>query len=549
MFTFEIPKPKYTMNRINVANFASALILLLIPLSGCIKSEDFDFSKMEDIEWNPNLAVPLVSSNLTIMDIIKQTGDSSNFVVDNNNFVTLVYKDRLFSVRPMESFAIPQQSFVLSHTFTTLEANTLQSSPISISFQQDITLTPADTIRIDSLTYTLGSMNISVSAPFTNSGSFTFSMADAKKGGTSLQGGINPIASGTSVVDLSGYTFNLTKVSGKPSTIRLNATLALNSDQNIHAGDNISFSFVQSSGNVKVASGYFGRFYLFSGTQKEYINLFNNAFSTGEFDLVNPYFNFTFTNSLGLPIRLGIGELKGTSSSSGQSLDLAGNSGIPNPIAITSPAYNDINQNMVTTLRVDNTATGGAISTFINLLKPGTIEYMFNAMTNPNGAVSENFLRDSSRFNIDVEFGLPLYGKVANFAVQDTFDFTVDNIDQVQQLLIRSDIINEFPMDAKMQIFFTDDSYHVLDSLVTDNTVIVQAGDVNLTTGAVTKATEKISTFNYDKARINKIVGAEKILVKAVMNTSNSTSQNVKIYSNYRLQVKLAVQAQLNVKP
>ena len=90
---------------------------------------------------------------------------------------------------------------------------------------------------------------------------------------------------------------------------------------------------------------------------------------------------------------------------------------------------------------------------------------------------------------------------------------------------------------------------HVLDSLVTDNTVIVQAGDVNLTTGAVTKATEKISTFNYDKARINKIVGAEKILVKAVMNTSNSTSQNVKIYSNYRLQVKLAVQAQLNVKP
>ena len=85
---------------------------------------------------------------------------------------------------------------------------------------------------------------------------------------------------------------------------------------------------------------------------------------------------------------------------------------------------------------------------------------MFNAMTNPNGAVSENFLRDSSRFNIDVEFGLPLYGKVANFAVQDTFDFTVDNIDQVQQLLIRSDIINEFPMDAKMQIFFTDDSYH-----------------------------------------------------------------------------------------
>ncbi|HUW04968.1 MAG TPA: hypothetical protein VMW01_01795, partial [Williamwhitmania sp.] len=227
----------------------------------------------------------------------------------------------------------------------------------------------------------------------------------------------------------------------------------------------------------------------------------------------------------------------------------AGNPCIPNPIAITSPAYSDVDQNKVTTLSVDNTATGGAISTFINLLKPGTIEYMFDAMTNPSGEVSENFLRDSSRFNIDVEFGLPLYGSVANFAVQDTFDFKVDNIDQVQQLLLRSDIINEFPMDANIQIYFTDGSFNVLDSLVTDNTVIVPAGDVNFTTGVATKATEKISNFTYDRARIDKIVGSEKLLVKAVMSTSGSVGQNVKIYSNYRLQVKLAAQAQLNVKP
>lgn len=538
------------MNRIKVANVAFALILLLIPLSGCIKSADFDFSKMEDIQWNPNLAVPLVSSDLTIMDIIKQSGDSSNFVIDNDNFVTLVYKDRLYSVRPMESFAIPQQSFGFSHTFSAAEITALQSTgSLTIPFQQDITLTPADTIRVDSLTYTSGSMVMSVTSSFSNSGSFTFSIPNATKGSTTLQGGINPVASGTSVVDLSDYTFDLTKVSGKPSTIRLNASLTLTNDGNINAGDNISFSFVQSSGDVKVASGYFGRFYLFSGTQKEYINLFNKAFSDGEFNLVNPYFNFTFTNSLGLPIRLGIGELKGTSSTSGQSLDLAGNPGIPNPIAITSPAYSDVDQNKVTTLSVDNTATGGAISAFINLLKPGTIEYMFDAMTNPSGEVSENFLRDSSRFNIDVEFGLPLYGSVANFAVQDTFDFKVDNIDQVQQLLLRSDIINEFPMDAKIQIYFTDGSYNVLDSLVTDNTVIVPAGDVNFTTGAVTKATEKISIFTYDRARIDKIVGSEKLLVKAVMNTAGSVGQNVKIYSNYRLQVKLAAQAQLNVKP
>ncbi len=537
------------MNRIKVTNVATALILLLIPLVGCIKSEDFNFSKMKDIEWNPNLAVPLVSSDLTIMDMIKQTGDSSNFVIDNDNFVTLVYKDRLYSVRPMESFVIPQQSFSFSHTLSSAEITALQSAgSLSIPFQQDITLTPADTIRVDSLTYNTELITLIVNSSFNNSGSLTFTIPDAKKDGNSAQGGINPIASGNTVVDLSGYTFDLTKVPGKPSTIRLNATLTINNDPGIQAGDNISFTFLQNSGDVNVVSGYLGRFYLFNDTQKAYINLFNNAFPDGDFSLVDPYFIFTFTNSIGLPVRLSVAELKGTSATTGQSLDLAGNPGIPNPIAIASPDYNDPEQNKVTTLVVDSTGTSGAISSFINLLKPGSIEYMFDAMTNPNGEVSENFLRDSSRFNIDVEFGLPLYGRVANFAIQDTFDFKVDKIDQVEQLLLRTYVVNEFPMEAKVQVYFTDASYNKLDSLVTDNSIIVPAGNVNLTTGAVTSPTEKVNIYSYDKARIDKIVGAEKILVKAVMNTSGSGSQNVKIYSNYRLQLKLAAQAQLNVK-
>ena len=80
------------------------IILLLVPLASCIKSEDFDFDKLKEIEWNPTLAVPLVSSDLSIMDMIKQPGDSSNFTVDGQGFVTLVYKDRLYSINPMELY-------------------------------------------------------------------------------------------------------------------------------------------------------------------------------------------------------------------------------------------------------------------------------------------------------------------------------------------------------------------------------------------------------------------------------------------------------------
>ena len=138
------------------------IMLLLIPLASCIKSEDFDFDKMKDIEWNPKLAVPLVSSDLSIMDMIKQTGDSSNFVIDGQGFVTLVYKDRLFSIKPMDNFKIPATSTNFSRTFTPAEATLLDAGSLpDITIPLEIKITPADTVRIDELIYSKGSLHLS----------------------------------------------------------------------------------------------------------------------------------------------------------------------------------------------------------------------------------------------------------------------------------------------------------------------------------------------------------------------------------------------------
>lgn len=529
------------------------VLMLLLPLAGCIKSGDFE--KFKDIEWNPNLAIPLVSSNLTIMDLIKQVGDSSHFESDNQGFVTLVYKDRLFSVNPGTMFTIPPASFSFSHTFTESEAIVISTAgTLSITIQQDIKLTPADSIRIDSLIYGKGDLTLTISGTVTNDGSIALGIPEARKDGLPLSATFTSISNATKTIDLSGYKFDLTKVPGKLSTFRLNATLTI---KNSPAGSNIAgkeivLDFAQHTKSFKVVSGYLGRFSLINDKTTTEINLFANSISVGNFKLVNPYFIFTFHNSIGIPVDLRFTEITGKNNETGHTINIIPNQGIPDPFSVSSPLYADIDPVKVTTVRIDNEGTGEAISDLIDLLKPGKLIYGFSTLTNPSGENSENFLRDASKLDLDVEFGLPLYGLVKNFAVQDTFDFKFENIDEAESMLLRSIIDNEFPLDARMQVYFTGENFVPLDSLVTSvlpaDQIIIPAAQVNLSTGDLISATKKISNFSYPRARINKILEAKYILVKAVLNTSGLATQNVKIYNTYKMKVKLAAQVEIKKK-
>jgi len=526
------------------------VLMLLIPLAGCIKSGDFDFKQ---IEWNPKLAIPLVSSNLTIMDMIKQTRDSSNLVIDNQGFVTLVYKNNLFSINPGSMIPIQPILFSNSHTFTQLEVTAINTfHTLTIPLQQDIKLTPADSIRIDSLIYGKGDLMLTITGIVSNNGSISFSIPEAKKNGIPLNYTLSPLANGSKIIDLSGYKFDLTKVAGKPSTFNLSAAITITDSPagSITAGQVISFSFAQHTESIKVLSGYLGRFNLLFEAKTANLNIFNHALAQGQFSLVDPHLKFTFTNSIGLPVELMFSELRAMNTTNGQSVNLIGNPGLPNPIIPNSLAYTS-SLPEVNTYTITNAGTGGALTNFFNI-KPDSIIYNFYGLTNPGGEVSENFLRDTSELNVDVEVVLPLYGYIKGFAIQDTFNFKFDNIDEVESMLLRTIIDNEFPIEASMQVYFTDENNVRLDSLVTSvlpaDQIIIPSAQVNLTTGELISAARKISDFSYSRERIDNILKVQKILVKAVLSTSGPATQNIKIYNTYKMKVKLAAQVEIKTK-
>jgi len=67
-----------------------ALMTISISLFQSCTKGYFDLDAIAEGEINPNLAVPLVNSSLTLMDIIGELDSSGLLFVDTDNFITII---------------------------------------------------------------------------------------------------------------------------------------------------------------------------------------------------------------------------------------------------------------------------------------------------------------------------------------------------------------------------------------------------------------------------------------------------------------------------
>lgn len=179
--------------------------------------------------------------------------------------------------------------------------------------------------------------------------------------------------------------------------------------------------------------------------------------------------------------------------------------------------------------------------------KPQQLVYKIDALSNPSGVNATNFVIDTSKISLDMEVNLPMYGTAKDFSVQDTFDFKFANADKIETCMIRTSIVNGFPIDVQMQVYFTDENYNVLDSLLLPNQLVLAAASVNLTNGAVNNAQQKTTDIDLDATKIMHLNQTKKILVRATATTLNGGNTNIKIYDFYKLDVKLGAIAKMRL--
>lgn len=195
-----------------------------------------------------------------------------------------------------------------------------------------------------------------------------------------------------------------------------------------------------------------------------------------------------------------------------------------------------------------NNANSNLVAVIKNV--PQSFIYKIDSKTNPSGGTHSNFILDSSRFKVDMEVLLPLWGTAKDFILIDTADFKLeeDLTEEVESATIRTFNSNGFPMDIAMQVYFADSLYNKLDSLVLPYQVILKSATVNPITGKVTNPTDKIYDVTINHARVAKLKMAKHLLIKAVASTTSGGNTNIKIYSNYKIDVKLGIQAQIKKK-
>jgi hypothetical protein len=177
---------------------------------------------------------------------------------------------------------------------------------------------------------------------------------------------------------------------------------------------------------------------------------------------------------------------------------------------------------------------------FFNI-KPNLVLFKINTSLNPTGQVV-NFFSDTSSFYANLRIRLPLFGHFDNISIQDTFSFSIANPKDVELIEFKTRMVNGLPLQAIMQVYFVDRHFNRLDSLTEDDVIVINEAPVDSSTYLPIPGMfgVKDTSFFFDQDKIQGIESVENILVKAVLQSSEGGSYNVKIKAAQSLKMNFS---------
>jgi hypothetical protein len=539
--------------------FAIVGTSILCICSACLKG-NFKFKKIADSYWEPDVAIPLVNSSMTLSNILKLSAANNNFSVASDNFVTLVYRGNLFSLRADEVLKIPDQPFNTNFTFPSaalpaFNALTLQDTfqinpPITSTF--DFNSGSPDSF-IDSLTIKSCLFAINLVSSFQHQMVVTVNIPDARKNGVPFSQSVDVPPAGSSTItrsvnfNLADYKIKLNQ-NGSPNKLKMILGYKfIKTNTTIATGHN-SMNIVMSLSNIafKNLFGSIGQKLLAPETDTIPITIFNNGIPGGGISVVNASLGINISNAFGIPIKATFQKLQGYNPLSITPIINVISTLLNNPLPISTPAQ--IGQSATSSLTLNPSNSNLISNNGVLSILPRFLIYKIDALSNPPPPFlpQQNFIEDSSRFKVDVDINIPLEGRLNNLIFQDTIMFKFQDVDELQSLGLKLFFKNGFPIETKVQVYFADTLGYVLDSLLQDDVILASA--LVGSNGRVTTATEKNTEIIYPEEKILRLKKVRKIYVKGSTNTYQNGSTNVKIYSDYRLDLKIAGRAKLKFK-
>lgn len=533
--------------------------------------------KLAKVNYSPKLAVPLIKSSMTINDLLTKENNNGNIQIGADKLLTIVYRGRLLSLKAEDFIAFPGQSYSFSTpllsasdltAFNALPVNSTYTVPVS---SQTLTFNTNGTASIDSMVFkTPTVLDISIRSQFRHNTTVKIDIPYAKKNGVPFSQTSNLVYTGTVPVtstrsiDLNGYVFDMTKGGTTQNKFDVNISVVLTKSSNVLLlSDNVNLDLGFSNPKFQKLFGYIQQPLLSPGIDTVGLSIFENSPPGGGiFTILNPAVRIYLTNSYGVPIDATFIKLEGYNPGFSPYNISVANEPKLNPWHFPYPTVAQLGSSVKDSVILTNANTGGSSAVpgsigYVLNNKPKNIIYQVSAQANPNGVPvppNTNFTLDTSRLTIDFQIDLPLHGTAKNFSIADTSDFSFNqnDISSIESLLFRLNVTNGFPIDMGMQVYFTDSispaqPYHVLDSLISPYQVLVPAAGVD-GNGKVNSTSSKTTDITFNQTRINTIKTTTNVIIKGQFSTTNGGTTNVKIYSDYKFDIRLGAMVKIKTK-
>jgi hypothetical protein len=147
---------------------------------------------------------------------------------------------------------------------------------------------------------------------------------------------------------------------------------------------------------------------------------------------------------------------------------------------------------------------------------------------------------------VGVHLELPFHGSAQALTMSKRFDFDGLGIDDVEDTKFKVKTVNETPLDAYVQVYFTDGLGNVLDSLFS-STAVLKGAPVDAD-GFTTGAEEVTTIIDLTQDKADRIDQASYMLITTVIFTTNNGTVPVKFAPDDQVKVNIGLSTRFGYK-
>lgn len=527
-------------------------VIMAITFSSCFKELTDKVNDVDEITWNPKLALPLTNGSFTIAEFADDlSGEKFSTTSTDEGIVVFKYSnDNLFSTTAEELVQINDENInvVLQPDLSSIPD---LSIPITGTFiyeeKHEFIGATAEGDKLYHLALKGGVLEMSITGDFPASGELLITFDCISKDDIPLEILFQWNDDGSNsqqfdrAIDLAGYEIDYSKNGTTFNNFSYTTLITLNlNNQVISLTNGFDFNLGVKSLQFSFATATVSPRSITAETDTVILNLINEV-KRGMYYFDEPSISFNFENSFGIPLQIAMNSFVAISESKGD-LALTGDI-VSTPQTIGYPSIDEIGEVIQSNVTINHLNSN---LPQILAWQPDKIIYNFEGIVNADGNDDTHFLLDTSRIFTGVELELPMIGRFRNLTYVEAYDFDGTMVDDIESVLFRLTTTNGFPIDANVQLYFFSDAGAFIDSLIYDDRQILVAGltDDN---GKVTEPTVKVIDVVVQHERLATISNATRMRMRATLNSSEYDTKSVRIYENDQLSLNLFVQTEFEI--